>query len=527
MTTQPMVDFSKLKTPADHGQVLVVPEPAALVSAVRANSRSLRDVDRPLLDSTLAACRRRTREAIVGRDDRFVIVTGHGPAFIHPGVWAKHIVAMRLAAAVDGVALNLVVDNDAPRGPALQVPAVAGERCVLRSVPFAQLPAGYAYEQIARLTSKEVTRLEHVVCDAMGDRYQNSQMPEFFRAFSNATDRCDWVDQAVAARRAVEADFGVSVEDRRVSRVWFSPLLLEMLADAERFAASYNRALQWYRREHRVRGAQRPIPDLHVDGKRCEVAVWAYRTGSVGTAHQARRRVFVAGAGNRLRLFADDVEIGVIPLHQLNSCDDLEVVFAALSGWRLRPRALTLTIWARLLLADLFIHGIGGAKYDRITDAIIADYYGLTPPEMACVSATLHMDLPQGGTTNESVRRLRHALRDLQHNPQRNLQAGPDLDPLIERRADMVRQANRLRDRDRRNRQARHSVFAEIRDINATMLAKRQDTLAARRSELAEAVQALQQNEITRGREYFFGLYDRSRLEVLLQALPTERDFRV
>ncbi len=521
MTTQPMVDFSKLKTPADHGQVLVVPEPAALVSAVRANSRSLRNVDRPLLDSTLADCRRRTREAIIGRDDRFVIVTGHGPAFIHPGVWAKHIVAMRLAAAVDGVALNLVVDNDAPRSTALQVPVIAGERCVLRTVPFAQLPAGYAYEQIARLTSKEVTGLERVVCDAMGDRYHHSQMPEFFRAFSNTAKRCDWVDQAVAGRRAVEADFGVSVDDRRVSRVWCSPLLLDMLTDAERFLASYNRALQSYRREHRVRGAQRPIPDLQVDGERCEVAVWAYR------ADEARRRVFVANTGNRLRLFADDAEIGVIPLRQLNSCEDLEAVLAALSGWRLRPRALTLTIWARLLLADLFIHGIGGAKYDRITDAIMADYYGLTPPEMACASATLHMDLPHGGTTNESVRRSRHALRDLQYNPQRNLSAGPDLDPLIERRANIVRQATRLHDHDRRNRQARHRVFTEIRDINATMVATRENTLAAKRSELAGAVQALQQNEITRSREHFFGLYDRSRLELLLQALPTERDFRV
>ncbi len=522
-----MVDFSKLKTPPDHGQVLVVPEPAALVSAVRANSMSLRDLDRPLLDSTLGACRRRTREAIVGRDDRFVIVTGHGPAFIHPGVWAKHIVAMRLATAVDGVALNLVVDNDAPRSPALLVPTVSGERCVLKSVEFARLPAGHAYEQIARLTAEEVSKLERAVCEAMGDRYDESQMPEFFRAFSTAADGCDWVDQAVAARRAVEAGFGVSVDDRRVSSVWCSPLLLDMLADAQRFAHSYNGALQWYRREHRVRGAQRPIPDLHVDGKRCEVAVWAYRIGSVGTAHKARRRLFVENAGDKLRLFADDVEIGVIPLRQLKSCADLEAVFAALSGWRLRPRALTLTIWARLLLADLFIHGIGGAKYDRITDAIIADYYGLTPPAMACVSATLQMDLPHGGMTNESVLRLRHALRDLEHNPQRNLPAGPDLDPLIERRVDMVRQASRLRDHDRRNHQARHRVFTEIRDINATMLGARQDALAARRSELAEAVEVLQQNEIARGREYFFGLYDRARLELLLQALPTERDFRV
>ena len=516
-----MMDFLKLKTPADHGQVLVVPEPAAFVTALRANNVSLGGADISLLDTTLAACRRSTREAVVGSNDRFVVVTGHGPAFIHPGVWAKHIVAMRLAAAVDGTALNLVVDNDAPRRAVLPVPTMSERRWVVRSIQFARHPAGCAYEQIARQTSEEIRNFEHAIRDTMGDRYDESQMPTFFRAFSGAAQTGDWVDQAVTARRAVEADFGVTVEDRRVSEVCCGPLLLDMLASAERFAAKYNNALKKYRRKYRVRGAQRPIPDLHVGRDRCEAAVWAYR------ADEVRRRVFVSRSGDGLRLFAEDSEIGVVPPHYLNSCSNLQAAFAGLSGWRLRPRALTLTIWARLLLADLFIHGIGGAKYDRITDAILADYYGLAPPEMACVSATLHLDLPRNTATAESVRGLQHALRDLQYNPQRRLAAGSDLNPFIERRAEAVRQAERHRENDRQNHQARRRLFTDIRNINAAMLAERPDTLAAGRAELAQAVQALQQNEITGGREYFFGLYDRPRLEELLDALPAKRDFLV
>ena len=46
----------------------------------------------------------------------------------------------------------------------------------------------------------------------------------------------------------------------------------------------------------------------------------------------------------------------------------------------LRPRALTLTLFARLCLGDFFIHGIGGGKYDEVTDAIIRDYFGVEPP---------------------------------------------------------------------------------------------------------------------------------------------------
>ena len=171
------MDFSKLTTPADHGQVLVVPEPAALVTALRANNAYLGGADISLVDTTLAACRQRTREAIVGSNDTFVVVTGHGPAFIHPGVWAKHVVAMRLAAAVDGTALNLVVDNDAPQSAVLPVPTVS-ERCwVVRSIQFARLPAGCAYEQIPRQTSEEVRKFERAIRETMGGPGRTTPSP--------------------------------------------------------------------------------------------------------------------------------------------------------------------------------------------------------------------------------------------------------------------------------------------------------------------------------------------------------------
>ena len=37
------------------------------------------------------------------------------------------------------------------------------------------------------------------------------------------------------------------------------------------------------------------------------------------------------------------------------------------SGVKIRPRAILTTLYSRLFLSDLFIHGIGGAKYDAWT----------------------------------------------------------------------------------------------------------------------------------------------------------------
>ena len=294
-----------------------------------------------------------------------------------------------------------------------------------------------------------------------------------------------------------------------------------MLVNAERFAASYNRALASYRRRYRVRGDQRPIPDLRIDRRRCELPVWAYRT------NERRRRLFVEHRGAAVRLFADDVEVGLVPADHVSSCSRLDAMLTDVPGWRLRPRALALTIWARLLLADLFIHGIGGAKYDRISDAVISDYYGVKPPHMACVSATLHLDLPHPAAGPETLRRIQHGLRDLTHNPQRHMPSGADLDPLLAQRREAVAESLQLREHARRDGKRRRQVFGRIRALNTAIRDKRPDLLAAQRQRVAQAVEDVRQARIAEGREYFFGFFDRRALERLLEALPGVDDFRV
>ncbi|MEL7237962.1 MAG: hypothetical protein AAGK78_03800, partial [Planctomycetota bacterium] len=65
-------------------------------------------------------------------------------------------------------------------------------------------------------------------------------------------------------------------------------------------------------------------------------------------------------------------------------CDAL-----AKSGYRIAPRALTLTMYLRLVACDLFVHGIGGGHYDQVLDRILRSYFKLEPPTFAVASATL------------------------------------------------------------------------------------------------------------------------------------------
>ncbi len=70
-------------------------------------------------------------------------------------------------------------------------------------------------------------------------------------------------------------------------------------------------------------------------------------------------------------------------------------------GFKVRTRALTTTLFARLFLADLFIHGIGGGKYDELTDAIVRRFYGFEPPRYLVLSATRWLPLPSFPVTSD------------------------------------------------------------------------------------------------------------------------------
>ena len=89
---------------------------------------------------------------------------------------------------------------------------------------------------------------------------------------------------------------------------------------------------------------------------------------------------------------------------------------------RVRSRAMVTTLFARLLLGDLFLHGIGGAKYDQVTDALIERFFGLRPPGYLVVSATLHLPIARPRVTGEDLRTIAWRLRELCWHPEKAAQ---------------------------------------------------------------------------------------------------------
>lgn len=500
------------------GETLVEPPVATWRCAARAFAvRTNRRADNR---ATLAAeWRARTRVALVGRSDHPIIVTGHQPELIHPGVWAKYVVAFRFAVATGGEWIDLVADNDAPRSPTISVPAVRDGAADVVPVRWTSAPTGVPYE---RITPGAGRPLEEFVREvrALGETWwDESLMPRITELWHSIGTR---VSPAMfrAARRTVDGIVGIRGREIPISTAWGGPWLYDLLRSAREFATVYNSALSAHRIERGIRNRNHPMPDLLIATEGVELPVWAIR-GS-----DRRQRLFVVERGGTISLFADNVPIADIPaddplqaFHHEGPCD--------LDGWSLRPRALALTLWARLLLADFFVHGIGGAAYDRITDRIIAEYYGLEPPPVACVSATMTMDLPRTTTSSADVAGFRARLRDQRWNPQRHARRIADAEELTQRRELAVARADTLRQKHPHDRKARRDAFNEIRSASNLLHQRLKPSELELQAELRRLESEVAANRAALGREYFIGFHPPERIAELAGRLPAVDDFAV
>jgi hypothetical protein len=87
------------------------------------------------------------------------------------------------------------------------------------------------------------------------------------------------------------------------------------------------------------------------------------------------------------------------------------------AGLQLAPKALALTLFVRMFCCDLFIHGVGGGRYDRVTDGVMRRYYGVEPPAFVVASMTMYLPLGAHVVSGDEVSAAKERLNRLEHNP--------------------------------------------------------------------------------------------------------------
>jgi hypothetical protein len=248
-----------------------------------------------------------------------------------------------------------------------------------------------------------------------------------------------------------------------------------------------------YRRHHGLRSANHPAPDLTEDDGWLEAPLWAWRASS-----PRRQRLFA-------RVEKDAIHLRVGSEITLKLAGDPAALASRflgleLEGVKIRTRALTTTLFSRLLLGDLFIHGIGGGKYDEVTDELFRSFYGLEPPGYLVLSATLHLPLAKHPDAEAQRRRLERLRRDLVWNPQRHLQHDDAVASLAGQKRQWIAAATATH-------AERQQRYRRLRDINERLRPLAVAQRAETERQLQEAGRLARVHEVNSSREYAFCLF--------------------
>lgn len=457
--------------------------------------------------------------------DAPLFVAGHQPQLFHPGVWVKNFVLGGLSDQAGGSGLNLVVDNDTLSTTAIAVPAGTAAAPRVERIEFDEARPPQPWEDAPLLDPVRFDRFGARVCEAMRAWQVTPVVAEMWpEAVAARRAAARLVDCLVRARHLQERRWGLRNLELPVSRLCGLPPFLwfasHLLAHLPRFREVHNDVLWEYRRINGVRSRSHPVPELGERDGWHEAPFWVWRAGD-----RRRHQVFARQVASEIVLSDGAAEFARLPLAPgREACCAVEVLERLWSaGIRFRTRALTTTLFARICLGDLFVHGIGGAKYDEMTDRIITRFLGLPPPPFLVATATLR--LPLKGTPSvatDEVGPLRHAMRDAACNPERHSDQRPP-DELISRKQRLIAaqqssQALRLPRRERRARRTENRErYQQFCDVRIALAPYAEDARARLQAQLAAAEQSAAARSILASREYSACLYPAGLLQELFE----------
>ncbi|MCI0362095.1 MAG: hypothetical protein L0211_26740, partial [Planctomycetaceae bacterium] len=454
-----------------------------------------------------------------------VVMAGHQPELFHPGVWFKSFLLSSIATQCSAQPINLIVDNDYVRSTSVLVPASDA----VVPLPFDETGDANPWEErllcdralfgsFARTVRKGLEKSRRAAPN-MGPLIVESMWaaPAMLDDDLQQTDKLGLL--LARYRNRLESRLGLSVLDLPLSQVAgtleFRKFVAMLLAGLASFAVHHNQCLHEYRLTNRVRSRAHPVAELASDTGWIEAPLWIWTT-----QHPLRRRAFVHRRGQRLMI--SDHHRLEFPIEDAENLDKSaeQLAAAEAAGIKIRPRALITTMYARLVLSDLFIHGIGGAKYDELTDEIIRRLFGIEPPRYLTATATFRLPIQRPAVTIDDVRSAARAVRDVRFRPEsligHPLVAG---DAALERELMALAAQKREYVRSHTLRRARHEVFDGLDRINASMHEKLKPLAAHLRAEHARLVEQLQQARTLGSREFSFVLYPEEYLVPRLLAL--------
>lgn len=560
----------RLRAPARSGQILFEPSADQCIQAIATHRTTWQSATTSFLGMPLHQLARHAREHLldaafahtrtyhrpgfsresVGPDTQ-IVASGHQPHWFHPGVWFKNFVLHRIATAQKAVGIHLIIDNDLAAGNALRVPGGTVAHPKLTNVPMDRGPVHPAVPFEARHIGDPTwfaafpQRVHKAMHGLMGERSGPLLLDQMWPHVIEAMEHSPRIDICMAqARHQVEIEHGIDTLEVPLSHLCDHPTFLQfaatLMSTPQSLATAYADAVTQYRSTYRLRSRSHPAPLLEecvVDGERwIEVPFWIW-----SRKNPTRHRLFVravrsqAGGTTALEFSPGQPQPGnsrplgwTFPI-----CAESDSATSGSAGdgadngdgrmrtgtlWHeqltarglcLRPRALMTTMFARVFLCDLFLHGIGGARYDQVTNQLIESQLGIPAPQFATATATWNLPVVRPMVDADDLRRINGCLRELEYHPETMIPPSSD--------AKTLRSVTDLKKKKKKllgaipPRGQRKRWHDELQQINTGLSEHTQPLRAILQQQRSELIQQLRNDQILGSREFAFCLFPQAK----------------
>lgn len=414
--------------------------------------------------------------------DRPIIATGHQAFVWHPGILAKDIAAAVAAEHFQAQTLHLVVDQDVHPSLTLDLPAVCTDsgELAIRELSLGthdpaawDVPTGYAEP----LDAETLHRAANHARDA-----EIPTLAEELRTLAGYT-YASLAEQLGALTVRLMQPWTGPMPLMLVSDLvgWqpYEQLIADMLADARRCVRCYNRAAAAH--------PQAGMTPLGAMREVVELPLWAVRAG------QSRQTVW-ADLSDRagLLVFKDGQPV------------DRDV-------WLILPRALTLTAVMRSSGCGLFIHGLGGGEYERITEQWWREWQEQTLSPMAVVTADVRLQWDETVVPVADAEQLRRAIWFAHHLPH-NVDRVLGLEgPLAQAKRQVLQRMAQSNDRPEKA-----GLFERLHEINDALCDAHAEAVEDAEQRVESARQGLRNRMLARRRDWPFVTYPSTSLEALV-----------
>ncbi len=536
--------YNKLIIPEKNGELLCIPSLNLIPQLIKSNKERFKAYNFTIGYKGFHEFRKRLREKVILLSEKFtanlgikshiynnsdtIVQTGHQPLFYHPGIIIKNLILNKIG-MMEGInAINLIVDTDNFKEIAVNTPSyrdgIKIEKEILlsnqHSIPY-EFSTPPSQEEFNLFIESIENHLSHPEFKNIYDNFNG-----YINKIRDVRKNFNTISEFMTAiRRVYEEEVESEYLEIPLSYICdtdeFLLFFLSIAMESEKFTSIYNCHLGRYRKEHKLRYPVNPFPNLSIEDEKIELPFWHFYENKRGRVFAKTKddTVIVSFEGE------DSIEFNKKELY--NGIDLIKK-----NNRKIRPKAMILTLFNRMFASDAFIHGVGGAKYDRITDEIIRDFYKVEPPEFITTSLTLYPNVEisspsarndrQSGvslrgaiTTKQSnlikenlqdeIKRLEKKLRDMRYNPERYSK-----DTSLRREKENLISIIKTDDTDKKE------IFIKLKEINERIYQK----IESNAEDIQEEIKILkrQQTEmnIIQRRDYPYFLFSPEEIRKIL-----------